>query len=125
MDKTTIIGVLMDLGADRRGVDMGPSAIRVASLNERLRQLGYEVIDAGNIAVRNAGDDADPRPASRSTSRRSPPPARSSPPRSNAPSKREPSRSSSVVTTRSPLAASLGWPATTGDSESACRRHLV
>jgi arginase len=52
--KATIIGVLMDLGADRRGVDMGPSAIRVADLNERLRRLGYEVQDAGNIPVRNA-----------------------------------------------------------------------
>ncbi len=50
----TVIGVLMDLGADRRGVDMGPSAIRVAGLNERLRELGYTVTDAGNIAVRNA-----------------------------------------------------------------------
>lgn len=50
----TIIGVLMDLGADRRGVDMGPSAIRVANLNERLRELGYQVTDDGNIGVRNA-----------------------------------------------------------------------
>ena len=51
--KVTIIGVLMDLGADRRGVDMGPSAVRVAGLNERLVTLGYEVTDAGNIPVRN------------------------------------------------------------------------
>ena len=51
--KATIIGVLMDLGADRRGVDMGPSAVRVADLNERLETLGYEVTDAGNIPVRN------------------------------------------------------------------------
>ncbi len=51
--KATIIGVLMDLGADRRGVDMGPSAVRVAGLNERLATLGYEVTDAGNIPVRN------------------------------------------------------------------------
>lgn len=43
----------MDLGADRRGVDMGPSAVRVANLNERLESLGYQVIDAGNISVRN------------------------------------------------------------------------
>ncbi|MFN7622970.1 MAG: arginase [Acidobacteriota bacterium] len=49
----TIIGVLMDLGADRRGVDMGPSAVRVAGLNERLQYLGYTVADAGNVAVRN------------------------------------------------------------------------
>jgi arginase len=52
--KATIIGVLMDLGADRRGVDMGPSAIRVADLNERLADLGFEVTDEGNILVRNA-----------------------------------------------------------------------
>jgi arginase len=51
--KATIIGVLMDLGADRRGVDMGPSAIRVADLNDRLATLGYDVTDAGNIVVRN------------------------------------------------------------------------
>lgn len=51
--KATIIGVLMDLGADRRGVDMGPSAVRVADLNERLSELGVEVTDAGNISVRN------------------------------------------------------------------------
>lgn len=49
----TIIGVTMDLGADRRGVDMGPSAIRVAGLNQRLTALGYEVTDGGNINVRN------------------------------------------------------------------------
>jgi arginase len=53
MKKVTIVGVLMDLGADRRGVDMGPSAVRVAALNERLAELGYEVIDVGNISVRN------------------------------------------------------------------------
>ena len=53
-NQVTIIGVLMDLGADRRGVDMGPSAIRVANLNERLAGLGYQVIDEGNIVVRNA-----------------------------------------------------------------------
>jgi arginase family enzyme len=51
--KVTIIGVLMDLGADRRGVDMGPSAVRDADLNERLIKLGYDVTDEGNIVVRN------------------------------------------------------------------------
>jgi arginase family enzyme len=51
--KVTIIGVLMDLGADRRGVDMGPSAVRDADLSERLIELGYDVTDEGNIVVRN------------------------------------------------------------------------
>ncbi len=41
----------MDLGADRRGVDMGPSALRYADVNERLTQLGYEVQDLGDIDV--------------------------------------------------------------------------
>lgn len=41
----------MDLGAGRRGVDMGPSAVRVANLNERLASLGYKVEDLGNIHV--------------------------------------------------------------------------
>jgi arginase len=44
----------MDLGAGRRGVDMGPSAIRIAGVSEKLRALGYHVIDAGDIEIRNA-----------------------------------------------------------------------
>ena len=43
----------MDLGSGRRGVDMGPSAIRIAGLHERLRELGYKVIDDGDFAVKN------------------------------------------------------------------------
>jgi arginase len=46
-----IIGVPMDLGANRRGVDMGPSALRIAGLQSRLAQLGYTVEDLGNIPV--------------------------------------------------------------------------
>ena len=46
-----IIGVPIDLGADRRGVDMGPSAIRYAHLEEKLEALGYTVEDKGNIEV--------------------------------------------------------------------------
>jgi len=41
----------MDLGAGRRGVDMGPSALRLAGLNEKIASLGYEVEDLGNIVV--------------------------------------------------------------------------
>lgn len=51
MSKISIIGVPMDLGADRRGVDMGPSALRYADLNERLQELGNEVRDLGDIGV--------------------------------------------------------------------------
>ena len=46
-----IIGVPIDLGADRRGVDMGPSAIRYAHLQPKLESLGYSVNDEGNVEV--------------------------------------------------------------------------
>ncbi len=49
-----IIGAPLDLGQGRRGVDMGPSAVRVAGLGTRLRALGYSVVDLGNIAVAQA-----------------------------------------------------------------------
>lgn len=51
MKKATVIGVPMDLGAGRRGVDMGPSAIRYARLHEELTSLGYAVHDVGDIKV--------------------------------------------------------------------------
>src|SRR5262245_58943253 len=51
MQKISIVGVPMDLGADRRGVDMGPSALRYADLNERLQALDYEVEDLGDLDV--------------------------------------------------------------------------
>ncbi len=46
-----LIGVPLDLGASRRGVDMGPSAVRVAGLEARLEALGHVVTDGGNISV--------------------------------------------------------------------------
>ena len=46
-----IIGVPIDLGADRRGVDMGPSAIRYSSLRQCLENLGHTVEDKGNLEV--------------------------------------------------------------------------
>jgi arginase len=49
-----IIGAPLDLGAGRRGVDMGPSAIRMANLNRRVASLGYVVEDLGNIEVTQA-----------------------------------------------------------------------
>ncbi len=47
--EVAIIGATLDLGQGRRGVDMGPSAIRYAGLEERLVRLGYEVRDEGNV----------------------------------------------------------------------------
>ncbi|MGI6129368.1 MAG: arginase [bacterium] len=52
MATVQIIGVPQDLGANRRGVDMGPSAIRYAGLDKRLQKLGYEVLDRGNVPVK-------------------------------------------------------------------------
>src|SRR5438874_2202958 len=49
--KIKILGVPLDLGAARRGVDMGPSAVRVAGLEARLEKLGHAVEDGGNVAV--------------------------------------------------------------------------
>src|SRR5580698_11017312 len=49
--KIRVIGVPLDLGQSRRGVDMGPSAVRVAGLEARLEELGHEVEDGGNVAV--------------------------------------------------------------------------
>src|ERR687891_340309 len=57
-----VLGVPMDLGSGRRGVDMGPSAIRIAGVEQRLRELGHTVIDEGDITIKNmeelkVGDD--------------------------------------------------------------------
>ena len=46
-----VIGVPMDLGADRRGVDIGPSAIRYANLQEQLQRIGHTIQDKGNLFV--------------------------------------------------------------------------
>ncbi len=50
----------MDLGAGRRGVDMGPSAMRIARIGPRLEELGHQVNDIGNIPVRQAETLAPP-----------------------------------------------------------------
>jgi len=59
--KIRVIGVPLDLGQSRRGVDMGPSAVRVAGLEARLEELGHIVEDGGNVVVampeqKKAGD---------------------------------------------------------------------
>jgi arginase len=50
-ENVTIIGFPMDLGADRRGVDMGPSALRIAGLQQKLEKLGYNVKDTGDVKI--------------------------------------------------------------------------
>jgi len=60
--RVDVVGVPMDLGASRRGVDMGPSAVRYARLNEALRKLGIAtIVDRGNLQVpiRESADAAD------------------------------------------------------------------
>jgi arginase len=47
----TVIGAALDLGAGRRGVDMGPSAIRYAGLDHKLAELGYDYDDRGNVGT--------------------------------------------------------------------------
>ena len=58
-----LIGVPLDLGAGRRGVDMGPSAIRYAGLQRELESLGHTVTDTGNVevALPETGAVGDPR----------------------------------------------------------------
>jgi arginase len=60
--QVAIIGAALDLGAGRRGVDMGPSAMRYAGLHERLSRIGYDVLDWGDVetAVLEASEEADP-----------------------------------------------------------------
>jgi arginase len=60
LSKVAMIGVPMDLGGGRRGVDMGPSAIRIAGLEDGIRRLGLAYEDRGNLAV-PAPESREPR----------------------------------------------------------------
>src|SRR6185295_5819088 len=51
MKAVHIIGVPLDLGGNRRGVDMGPSAFRIAGLGDRLAALGCTIVDKGDLAA--------------------------------------------------------------------------
>lgn len=51
MGNIRIVGVPLDLGASRRGVDMGPSTLRIAQIGDRLRALGHGVEDVGNLRI--------------------------------------------------------------------------
>jgi arginase len=51
IERVDVIGVPMDLGGGRRGVDMGPSAVRNAELHEKIEALGITVVDHGDVAV--------------------------------------------------------------------------
>jgi arginase len=57
-----VVGVPLDLGAGRRGVDMGPSSLRIARLNTRIRDLNYDLSDLGNVhvTIQETHDQGDP-----------------------------------------------------------------
>ncbi len=55
MRRIGIIGFPMDLGGNRRGVDMGPSALRLTSMTQRLTNMGIDVVELGNVLVRTRG----------------------------------------------------------------------
>jgi arginase len=61
--KVTFVGVPLDLGAGRRGVDMGPSALRGAEIHARVRELGYDVADHGDmeVSIAETRDPGDPK----------------------------------------------------------------
>ena len=63
MKQVHIIGVPLDLGGGRRGVDMGPSAVRIAGLGERLAALGFRVVDKGDLPTPIPETRARRRPA--------------------------------------------------------------
>lgn len=60
-NRVSIIGSQMDLGAFRKGVDMGPLAIRHAGLATRMRDAGYEVTDYGDVVPLVAEDEGNPK----------------------------------------------------------------
>ncbi|HEX5414807.1 MAG TPA: arginase [Chloroflexota bacterium] len=64
-NRIEVVGVPLDLGAGLRGVDVGPSAMRLAGLLPRLRALGYEVSDAGNLPAAVADSIAEGNPKAR------------------------------------------------------------
>lgn len=63
--KVALVGVPMDLGGGRRGVDMGPSAIRIAGIEEAVRSLGLDFVDRGNVPVREPESRAPRNPKAR------------------------------------------------------------
>ncbi|HVB96145.1 MAG TPA: arginase [Chloroflexota bacterium] len=65
LGRIEVLGVPMDLGAGLRGVDVGPSAMRHAGLIPRLRQLGYDVVDGGNLPIQIAAEVPVGNPAAR------------------------------------------------------------
>ncbi len=63
--KICLVGVPMDLGGGRRGVDMGPSALRIAGIEEGVRGLGLEFEDRGNVPVREPASRTPKNPKAR------------------------------------------------------------
>lgn len=65
MKAVRLLGVPLDLGAGRRGVDMGPSALRIAGIAQELKELGFDVEDGGNVFVPQREEEASGDPTLR------------------------------------------------------------
>jgi arginase family enzyme len=104
-----IIGVPLDLGGARRGVDIGPSAMRIAGLGESIARLGRQVIDKGNLPVPIA-ETEDAIDTHKNTSSRSPRSAARCTPAVGRRSRPVPFRSSSAATIALPPARSPRVP---------------
>ena len=104
-----VIGAGLDLGQQRRGVDMGPSAIRYAELQERIAALGRECEDWGDVeeAVAEATEIGDPQARYLGAIMRSC--GRIAAPRREGAWPRATCRSCSAATTRSRSGRSAGW----------------
>ena len=108
-EKIRVIGVPLDLGQQRRGVDMGPSAVRVAGLEANSSRWVTQVEDAGNIAHAPRAEGLWRR-ALRATSAKSPRPAPNWPTKSCTPWKRRKLRCPSAGITPLRPARSAAWP---------------
>ena len=59
MKRVDLIGVQMDLGAGTRGVNMGPAAIRYAGVKKDIEDLGYKVVDKGDLIPKAEGETSE------------------------------------------------------------------
>src|SRR5688572_25443965 len=58
--RVSILGVPLGFGAEQEGVDIGPAAMRVARINQRIAQLGYDVRDLGDLRIERPHQQAEP-----------------------------------------------------------------
>ncbi len=122
--EVAMISVSIDLGAGRRGVDMGPSALRIAGLTEKVEALGYSVQEAGTGERRRLRDDRPGAARYARSWRRSWKSRRAGDMVTRGASRRGASRSSWGATTRSRSGRSRPWRGTTGAAGESIGDHL-